>query len=251
MAAKIVSVFPDNRRVGKPSHQGVVVLFDEIDGRPLAVIEGRAVTEIRTAAVSWLAIERLAPRSSLTLAVIGSGRQARAHLSAGLHRREWSRVTVAARHQESIDALASDFPSVRIVTTAEEAVKGAQIVICCTDSRTPVVSRQWLSQDAVLVSVGSGSEVEPTIVSASKVVVEWRGALSSLPPAGAEELQGYDPNAATELGELLDERLDALSGEVGLTLFKSTGLGLEDLAVARLIFDLAQARHVGTSLEWS
>lgn len=251
MAAKIVSVFPGNRQVSKPSHQGVVALFDEIDGRPLAVIEGRAVTELRTAAVSWLAIERLAPSVSLTLAVIGSGRQARAHLDAGLHRREWSQVRVAARRQESLEAIAADFPAVRIVSTAEEAVQGAQVVICCTDSRDPVVRRDWLNPDALLVSVGSGNEVESTIVSASRLVVEWRGAISSRPPAGAEELQGCDPSAASELGELLDEGQGVQSGDGGLTLFKSTGLAVEDLAVARLIFDVAQAREVGTSLAWS
>jgi ornithine cyclodeaminase/alanine dehydrogenase-like protein (mu-crystallin family) len=249
IGAKVLSVFPGNPAVGKPGHQGLVVLFDEVDGRPLAAMDARSLTMLRTAAVSWLAIDHLAPSNALVVAVIGAGEQAYAHVAEGLRQRELKEVRIVDRSPERAEALAAEFPGLRLTASAEEAASGADVVICCTDSQSPVLRRGALEMGALVVSIGSGWEVDQDTVASCHLVVEWRGAITSKPPAGAEELQGLEPTAALELGELLGGGSRFVQDK-NLTLFKSTGLAVEDVAAARLAFDVANARHIGRWVPW-
>jgi ornithine cyclodeaminase/alanine dehydrogenase-like protein (mu-crystallin family) len=132
----------------------------------------------------------------------------------------------------------------------EEAVRGAHIVACCTDAREPILKREWLSPGTHVSSVGGtfGPEVDPETVSASRVFVEWRGAVSNAPPAGATELQGIDPETVTEIGEVLQGSRPGRQSHDEITLYKSTGHAVEDAATARLVYDRAINERVGVRL---
>jgi ornithine cyclodeaminase/alanine dehydrogenase-like protein (mu-crystallin family) len=250
LAAKLIAVFPGNPTQGRPSHQGLVALFDDRDGRPLCVLDAKQITAVRTAAVSALSVRELARPGAAVLAVLGSGEQARSHLKLLATVGEFSELRLASRNPETAAALAAELPGCRLLGSFEEAVRGADVVACCTGSPDPVVDWSWLKAGAHLVSVGMGAELDPAIVQNGRLFVEWRGAVSNQPPAGAVELQGLDPEMATELGEVLagtrPGRLDP--GEV--TVFKSTGLGVEDAATALVVYEAARQKGRGTLVAW-
>jgi alanine dehydrogenase len=132
----------------------------------------------------------------------------------------------------------------------EEAVRGAHVVACCTDAREPIIRREWLSPGTHVSSVGGtfGPEVDPETVSASRVFVESRGAVSNAPPAGAAELQGMDPDSVTEIGEVLGGRRPGRQSHDEITLYKSMGHAVEDAATARLVYDRAVKDRLGIRL---
>lgn len=250
LAAKLITVFPANTTTGRPSHQGIVALFDVEDGRPLCVMDARHITSVRTATVSALSVRELARSGARVLTVLGSGEQARSHLQLVPTVRKFSEIRLAARSQERGQALAAQFPECHFVGSFEAAVRGADVVLCCTDSPDPVVRLSWLSQGVHLVSVGMGQEVDESTLREARLFVEWRGAVSSSPPAGASELQGLNPEAVTELGELLAGTQPGRLSSEEVTVFKSTGLGVEDAAVARAVYDAAVSRGLGVDVAW-
>lgn len=250
LSAKLISVFPANTAAGQPSHQGIVALFDAADGRPLCVMDARHITALRTAAVSALSVRELARPGARILAVLGSGEQARSHLQLVAAVRPFSEVRVAARNRERGLALVGEFPGSQFVPSFEAAVRGADVVLCCTDSREPVVRLSWCRDGVHLVSVGTGAELDEFTVREAHLFVEWRGAVSSPPPAGAIELQGLNPEAVTELGELLAGNQPGRLSAAEVTVFKSTGLGVEDAAVARTVYDSALREGLGVSVAW-
>ncbi|MGC2191174.1 MAG: ornithine cyclodeaminase family protein [Candidatus Dormiibacterota bacterium] len=250
LSAKLVTVFPGNTVTGRPSHQGIVALFDAEDGRPLCVMDARHITALRTAAVSALSVRELARPGARVLAVLGSGEQARSHLKLVPTVRQFSEVRLSARSRERGQALAAEFSDCQFLSSFEEAVRGADVVICCTDSPEPVVRLSWLSRGAHLVSVGMGPEVDEYTLREARLFVEWRGAVSTPPPAGATELQGLNPEAVTELGEVLAGSQPGRLSAEEVTVFKSTGLGVEDAAVARAVYDAALNGKLGAAVEW-
>ncbi|HVD03857.1 MAG TPA: ornithine cyclodeaminase family protein [Candidatus Dormibacteraeota bacterium] len=250
LATKLISVFPENAALGRPSHQGIVALFDEVDGRLLCLMDARSITARRTAAVSVLSITALARPGWSVVALLGSGTQAVAHLDALKELAEPSEIRISARRSASARELAARDPRCRSVSTFREAVTDAEVVICCTDSEAPVVERGWLKSGCHVVSVGSGQELDGATVNDSSVFVEWRGAATNRPPAGARELQDLAPAGLTELGEvLIDPRRGRRNGEE-ITVFKSTGLAVEDAAAARLVYEAALSRGTGRKLPW-
>ncbi|HVB13364.1 MAG TPA: ornithine cyclodeaminase family protein [Candidatus Dormibacteraeota bacterium] len=250
LAAKLVTVFPANTSAGQPSHQGIVALFDAEDGRPLCVMDARHITAVRTAAVSALSVRELARPGARVLAVLGAGEQAKSHLQLVPTVRQFTEIRLAARSQERAQALAAMFPDCQSFSSFEAAVRGAHVVLCCTDSPDPVVRLSWLSQGAHLVSVGTGPEVDEYTLREAHLFVEWRGAVRSPPPAGAAELQGLNPEAVTELGEVLAGTQPGRLSADEVTVFKSTGLGVEDAAVARVVYDSAKSRGLGVEVAW-
>ncbi len=132
----------------------------------------------------------------------------------------------------------------------EEAVRGADVVACCTDAHEPVLRRGWLKGGAHVSSVGGtfGPEIDRETMSSSHVFVEWRGAATNPPPAGAHELQGLDPDSLTEVGEVLAGTRPGRADEGEITVYKSTGHAVEDAATTRLVYDRARAEGAGTSL---
>ena len=250
LEVKLVSVFPGNHHRGLPSHQGLIALFDEGDGAPLAVMDGTYITAIRTGGTAAVATRALARADARVLAILGAGVQGASHLETFPRVRDFDEIRIASRDAGKAARLASRHPRARAASSFEEAVRGADVVACCTDAREPVVRREWLKAGTHVSSVGGtfGPEIDPEIMSAARVFVEWRGAATNAPPAGAYELQGMDADKLTEVGEVLAGTRPGRTSEDEVTVYKSTGHAVEDAATARLVYDRARAEGVGASL---
>lgn len=250
LEVKLVSVFPGNHEHGLPSHQAIIALFDEDDGAPLAVMDGTYITAIRTGGTAAVAARALARTDARVLAILGAGVQGHSHLETFPRVRDFSEIRVASRDHAKASALAALHPKARVVTSFEEAVRGADVVACCTDAREPVIRREWLSPGVHVSSVGGtfGPEVDPETLAAGKVFAEWRGAALNAPPAGSHELQGMDPDTITEVGEVLAGTRPGRTSEQDITVYKSMGHAVEDAATARIVYDRARAEGVGVIL---
>jgi len=250
LEVKLVSVFPHNHGHGVPSHQALIGLFDEKDGTPLALMDGTYITAIRTGGTAAVATRALARQDSNVLAILGAGVQGGSHLETFTHVRNFKEIRVASRDQAKAAALAARHPMARVAASFEEAVRGADVVACCTDAREPVIRREWLKPGAHVSSVGGtfGPELDPETMAAGKVFVEWRGAATNAPPAGAHELQGLDENAITEVGEVLAGTKPGRTSDHDITIYKSTGHAVEDAATASLVYARALAEGAGVKL---
>ena len=250
LEVKLVSVFPGNHHHGLPSHQGLIALFDEINGAPLAIMDGTYITAIRTGGTAAVATGALARQDAKVLAILGAGVQGQSHLETMPRVRDFEEIRIASRDGSKAASLASRHPLARATGSFEAAVRGSDVVACCTDSREPVIQRDWLKPGAHVSSVGGtfGPEIDPATMSAARVFVEWRGAATNPPPAGAHELQGLDVEKLTEVGEVLAGTRPGRLSEDEITVYKSTGHAVEDAATARLVYDRARAEGVGVSL---
>ncbi len=251
-ALKAIVVAPENRARGLDSHQGFVALFDGVTGVPKALLDASTITEIRTAAVSGVATRLLARPESKTLAILGAGTQARSHLEAMRevlpieHVRAWSRTPGSA----------SELDGVEEVGSAEEAVRGADVVVTATAAREPIVERGWLADGVHINAVGSSikstRELDTATVVASSLFVDRRE--STVNEAGdylfplAEGAIGPD-HIKGEIGEVLIGAVGGRSSDSELTLFKSLGIGVEDLAAAELVVERAAAEGVGVEVD--
>jgi alanine dehydrogenase len=164
--------------------------------------------------------------------------------------RAFREIRVASRTPAHAAALAAEHPAARAVGSFEEAVAGADVVCCCTDAREPILHAGWVAPGAHVSSVGGtfGPELDPAIVRAGRVFVEWRGAAANPPPAGAHELQGLDPDAVTEVGEVLSGTRPGRTSPDELTVYKSTGHAVEDAAAANLVYRLAVETGAGVTV---
>ncbi|MFI5284517.1 MAG: ornithine cyclodeaminase family protein [Candidatus Dormibacterales bacterium] len=250
LEVKLVSVFPANDHRGLPSHQGLIVIFDEDNGAPVALMDGTFITAIRTGGTAAVAAKALARENATVLAILGAGVQGRSHLATFPLVRDFSEIRIASRDPRRAAELASMHPRARAVESFEDAVRGADVVACCTDSRQPVIRREWIAPGTHVSSVGGtyGPEIDAATIAAGRIFVEWRGAATSPPPAGAAELQGLDPDSITELGEVLAGKRPGRESADQITIYKSTGIAVEDAAAARLVFDRAKAEGAGTKL---
>lgn len=256
LGAKLVTAFAANKTRGLPSHFATIVLLDAGTGRLHAIVDGRYITEMRTAAVSAVAFRHLGRGSMKVLAILGAGVQAAGHLET-LHAlyafdeiRIWSPVSARSRFT------AASFPGVRapltIVSSAEAAVRGADAVLLVTDSPDPVISSSWVEPGTVIVSVGAcrpdHREMDPALVARSWLIVDSRAAALS---ESGDVLQGlaehlFDAgHIRGELGEVILGRVPARQSADDVVVFKSLGLGIEDVAAAAMACRLAEARGVG------
>ena len=251
LEAKLVSVFPQNHVRGIPSHQGLIALFDENTGAPLAVLDGVAITAIRTGASAALAARWLAKPEAATLAILGAGVQGQSHLQAFPRVRDFTEIRIATRTPERAQSLAAQNPLARAVATFEEAVRGADVVCCCTDAREPVLKYEWLAPGAHVSSVGGtfGPELDAQTIGAALLFVESRDAVRMPPPAGAHELQGLAADAVTELGEVIAGTRPGRTSPDQLTVYKSTGHAVEDAAAVRLVYERAIAEGAGQKVK--
>lgn len=250
LEVKLVSVFPGNHSRGLPSHQAVIALFDDATGSPVALMDGTYITAFRTAAASALATRVLAREDARTLAIVGAGVQGRSHLEALTRARAFSEIRIASRSLAHAEALAAGHPGAVTAPDFESAVRGADIVCVCTDSDSPVIRFEWLAEGAHVNSVGSnvrGGELDAETCARGRLVVESRVAFQP-PPAGAHELQGLDPEAAAELGEVLLGTRPGRTSASELTIYKSMGHAVEDAAAARLVFDRARREGAGRTV---
>ena len=248
---KAVTVFAGNHGSDVPSHPGLIALFDPSNGSPVAVMDASLITEVRTALCAAIGVDLGARRDAATVAVIGAGALGQEHMRVLHGIRPWADIRVASRTHAHAVALAGMFPSSRAVATFEEAVRGADVVCLCTDAAEAVIEHEWLATGVHVSSVGRGAEVPAATVRAAMadgvVIVEWRGAAVNAPPAGAHELQGHDPAAMVEMGEILSGRAVGRTSDADLTIYKSTGHAIEDLAAARLVLDTARELGLGTT----
>jgi ornithine cyclodeaminase/alanine dehydrogenase-like protein (mu-crystallin family) len=251
LGAKLVAVFPGNHARELPSHQALIVLFGEDDGTPVAVMDGRHITAVRTGAAAAVAAGALARADAAVLAILGAGVQGRSHLEALPRVRDFREIRVASRTPAHAEQLASLHPAARPVASFEAAVEGADVVCCCTDAREPVLEAAWLAPGTHVSSVGGtfGPELDAGTVRAGRVFVEWRGAALEAPPAGAHELQGLGGDAVTELGEVLAGTRPGRTSAEELTVYKSTGHAVEDAAAAHLVYRRAIQAGAGLAVE--
>ena len=259
---KAIGVFHGNVEKGKDAHQGGVLLFDGETGELRALMNASAVTAIRTAAVSAVATRALSRADACELAIIGSGVQARTHLEAMACVRSLRRVRVASRRIESARRFAAEggsrhpFP-VEAVATVEEAVRGADLLVTATNSSEPVVRREWVEAGAHLNAVGASiptsREVDGATLAAARLFVDRRE--SALNEAGdyliaaREGLVGPD-HIQAEIGEVLVGQQPGRRSPDEITLFKSLGLALEDLAAAQHVYRRAERERAGTWVEF-
>ncbi|HEV2027618.1 MAG TPA: ornithine cyclodeaminase family protein [Candidatus Dormibacteraeota bacterium] len=250
LEVKLVSVFPANHHHGLPSHQGLIMVFDEDTGGPLAVMDATYITAIRTGGTAAVAAGLLARDDASVLAILGAGVQGGSHLATFPRVRDFKEIRVASRDSATARALVARHPRAVFAESFEAAVRGADVVACCTDAREPILRREWLKPGAHVSSVGGtwGPELDAATIAAGRVFVEWRGAATNPPPAGAVELQGLDAGSLTEVGEVLAGTRPGRQSRDEITIYKSTGHAVEDAAAARLVYDRAKAEGAGVSL---
>ena len=258
---KAITVFPGNHGTAFDSHQGAVLLFDAENGSLLAMIDASSITAIRTAAVSAVATRLLAREDAGDLALLGTGVQAFSHLEAMALVRELRRVRAFSRDAHNVQAFVERAEKrlgirVEAAASANEAVRGADVVCTTTASRTPVLAGAWLSPGAhvnvVGASVKDARELDTAAVAGARLFVDRRE--SALAEAGdfliprAEGAIG-DDHIQGEIGELLLGTRSGRRSREEITLFKSLGLAVEDVAAARLVYANAQREGAGTSVE--
>jgi ornithine cyclodeaminase/alanine dehydrogenase-like protein (mu-crystallin family) len=254
-ALKEVCVFPGNPMLGLDTHLGAVLLHSGETGELLAVVNASAITAIRTAAVSGVATKLLAREDARTLAIVGAGVQARSHLAAMRLVREIDEVRLVSRTRAKAEAIAG---VTTVCATVEEAVRGADIIVTATSSREPVLRREWITEGAHINAVGSSvaaaRELDGATVAAASLFVDRRestinesgdylGALRDGDINGPDHIRG-------EIGDLLLGRIEGRRTAEEITLFKSLGLAVEDLAAAQFLYEKAVAEGSGTWIDF-
>jgi ornithine cyclodeaminase len=260
LGMKAVSVFPGNAQRGIDTHQGAVLLFEADTGRLSALMDGAAITAIRTAAVSGVATDMLARPDATELAILGAGVQARTHIEAIAAVRPLRRVRIWSRNPEHAAALASELRSrftfpIEVAASADAAVRAADIVATVTASPEPILQRGWLKEGVHINAVGSSiptsREIDTATMAAARLFVDRReSALAEagdlLIPMKEGALKGDHIQA--ELGEVIIGTDPGRRSPAELTLFKSLGLAVEDVASAAYIVRRARETRTGQTV---
>ena len=261
IGAKALTVFPGNVAGGIPSHQGVVLLFDATDGRLTAILDAGAITAIRTAAVSGLATRLLANADAGDLAILGAGVQARTHLAAMCAVRPVRRVRVWSHQRARADAFAHEAAAshgmaIEACESARSAVAGADIICTVTAAATPVLAGADIATGAHINAVGASSpttrELDSAAVAMARLFVDRReSALAESGDVVIARAEGAitDAHIRGELAELVTGAVRGRARHQDVTLFKSLGLAIEDLAAAHLVYERAVASGAGTWIE--
>jgi len=257
---KAVCIIPGNPARGLDAHQGLVTLFDGETGSPVAILDAAAVTEVRTAAVSAVATRALARPEARVLAIVGAGTQARAHLRALTLDGQFEQVRLYSprpdRARELAGSGASQGPAVQVAGSAREALDGADVVVTATSSREPVLRRAWLAPGAHVNAVGASTpaarELDTATVAASSLFCDSRESLrheaGEFALAIREGLIAGEEHVRAELGEVLAGLAPGRRDAAELTVFRSLGLAIEDLAAAQVAVAAAQAGGLGAEV---
>jgi ornithine cyclodeaminase/alanine dehydrogenase-like protein (mu-crystallin family) len=250
---KTVCVFPDNPKRGLDAHQGTVTLFDGETGEVRALMNASAITAIRTAAVSAVATRLLAREDARELGVLGAGVQARSHLEALRLVRDFEGVRIFSPTAEHARSLAAE-TGAEAVESAEEAVRGADVVVTATSSIEPVLEREWLKEGAHVNVVGGRPpmmrELDTATIAASAFFVDRRESAEAeaFDYRDALESKAIGPDhIRAEIGEVLIGAKPGRSAPGELTVFRSLGLAVEDLAAAEYV--VRRARETGAGIE--
>jgi ornithine cyclodeaminase/alanine dehydrogenase-like protein (mu-crystallin family) len=251
---KAIVLIPTNPSRGLDTHQGFVILFDGETGVATAILDASAVTAIRTAAVTAVATRTLARKDAEVLAILGGGVQARSHLRAI----DWLQtVLVYSPNADHARAVADGDPRASVAPSAEEAVSGADVIVTATSSREPVLEHGWLKPGAHVNAVGASMpaarEIDVDTVAAAALFCDSRESLRN--EAGEFRLaieQGAIPgedHVRAELGEVLAGLRAGRTSDTELTMFRSLGLAIEDLAAAQAAVAAAVQNGIGTEVE--
>jgi ornithine cyclodeaminase/alanine dehydrogenase-like protein (mu-crystallin family) len=259
---KAICVFPGNPAIGLDAHQGGVLLSSPSTGELLALLNGSALTEIRTAAVSAVATSLLARPDAADLAIVGTGVQARAHALAISASRPLAQIRVVGRRPASASRLAADLRdrlgvAVQACEGVREAVAGASIVVTATSSAAPVLKRAWLAAGTHINAVGAclpaARELDTATVADAALFVDSRESAAAesgdylIPLAEGAIGAGH---IRAELGEVLTGRAEGRRDAAEITLFDSLGLAVEDLAAASYVYRKAGRLGVGSRVEF-
>ncbi len=230
MGIKLVTFYPENAARGLHTHHALILLFKPETGEPLAVMDGRLITEMRTAAVSAAATKLLARPDAKVLAVLGTGLQARSHIEALSLVRDFEQIVVWGRTPAHAETLAAEVGA--RVMSAEEAVRAADVVVCATAAREPILEGAWLKPGAHVNAVGwngpDSRELDDGAM-ANVVFVDSRAAAADQ----AGDVRGSGCAVHAELGEALSGAAEARAEET--TIFVSVGVAIEDVAAAALV----------------
>jgi thiomorpholine-carboxylate dehydrogenase len=230
LGLKVVTFYPPNAKRGLPTHMATIFLLDPETGEPLMVMDGRLITEMRTAAVSAAATKLLAPADAKILAILGSGVQARSHLEALRIVRRFDEIRVWSSTKAHADRFADEFGARS--TSAEEAVRGADVIVTATSSKTAILHGSWLKAGCHVNAVGAcrpdWRELDDEAMDNVVFVDSREGAMKE---SGDVILSGAKIYA--ELGQALAGKIPVRANET--TIFKSLGMAVEDIAAALLV----------------
>jgi alanine dehydrogenase len=261
VGAKLVSVFGVNAALDLPTHLATILLFSPNTGALVAVMDGRVITEMRTAAASAVSARELARDEAHTLAIIGSGAQARSHLEAMERVFELNEVRVwspTPDHQLAFITEMESTTETKLVgcNSAEQAVHHADVIVLATSSSEPVIQNEWVASGAHVISVGAcrpdQREMDPALIRRARLFVDSRAAAlveSGDVVMGIQQGQFSASHLVGELGEVLAGKVEGRRSPRDITIFKSLGLAVEDLAAADLVYRKAVAGAVGDELE--
>jgi ornithine cyclodeaminase/alanine dehydrogenase-like protein (mu-crystallin family) len=234
LGAKLVAFYPQN--VGIHTHHAVIVLFRPETGEPLALMDGRLITEMRTAAASAVATKHLARPDASVLAIVGSGVQAGSHLEALRLVRRLSEVRVWSPRNAAAFAERHHVTAAR---SAEEAVRGADVVVVAVSAKTPVLEGRWLTPGAHVNAIGAigpgWRELDDDVVTRARVWVDSREAAGK---ESADVIAARD--VVGEIGEVVGGTKPGRQNATDVTLFKSVGVAVEDVASAALVYQAHQ-----------
>jgi alanine dehydrogenase len=260
LGAKLVSVVPGNAARGLSTHLGIVALFDAVTGALAAIMDARYITEVRTAAVSAVSARWMARPDARRLAIVGSGVQARSHLEVLASVHHLNEVFVWSPDEAQLAEYAREMSTrvnidVRATASAEAAVRGANIVVLATSSEKPVVRDAWIGSGTHVISVGAcrpdQREMDPSLVARARLVVASRAAAlveSGDVVQGIAEGRFDAAHIAGELGEVAAGLVAGRRDEEEVTIFKSLGLAVEDVATAAVVCRRAVAGRRGAEL---
>ncbi len=236
LGLKAVTFYPSNAERGIPTHMATIFLVDPETGAPLAIMDGRLITEMRTAAVSAAATKLLARRDAKILAILGSGVQAHSHIEALRVVRKFKEIRVWSPTREHAERFAKEIGATAM--SSEEAVRGADVVVTATNSKTPVLKGVWLKPGSHVNAVGAcrpdWRELDDEAMANVVFVDSREGAMKE---SGDVILSGAKIYA--ELGEALASKVPSRANET--TIFKSLGMAVEDIAAALLVYRSARA----------
>ena len=244
LGAKLVTLFESNTTLGLPTHLATIVMLDPQTGALAAIVDGRYITEARTAAVSAVSVKKLAREDASVLAILGSGVQARSHFEALSHVRKFREVRAWSPTQKNLEAFANETGAIA-VQSPEAAVRGADIIVIAASSHEPILFSRWVDPGAHIVSVGATrptqQEMDPALVARARLFVDSRDA--ALKESG-DVIPFGDAHIVAELGEAAAVR----KSRDEITIFKSLGLAVEDVAAAHLAITRARESGRGVTI---
>lgn len=248
MGIKVITVFHANSESGLPSHQGIVMLFDAKHGQPLMLFDALEITAIRTAAASAVATKLLSRENSSTLAIIGSGEQAKRHIEAMLLVRNLKQINIWSRNEKNAKQLVNELSgeynlNIHVKKNVQQAAEHADIICTVTSSKEPIVMGDWIAAGTHINAVGSSTavarELDTTAMTRSKLFADCYESLFN--EAGdflipKKEGAVHDEHVKAEIGEVLSGTKKGRENEEEITVFKSLGIAAEDIFSAYHIY---------------